>query len=178
MIKKNNVVEFAGREQFSDALTELLQTGARQLIAQAVALTGCRLKAVVRHDFQRQLLEANGIAALSGSQVGHGDWDVVIEATGSPGGFELARHGVRPRGTMVLKSTFKGDVSVNLSALVVEEVTLVGSRCGPFPPALALLSEGKVDPLPLIKARYRIGEALQAFDHAGQPGVLKVLLTM
>ncbi|MCJ7701712.1 MAG: hypothetical protein MUO62_09030, partial [Anaerolineales bacterium] len=97
---------------------------------------------------------------------------------GSPGGFNLARNGVRPRGTIVLKSTYAGAVEVNLSAFVVDEITLVGSRCGKFNPALELLKKKWVDPTPLIGARYPLVDGHQAFTMAASPGVFKVLFEM
>jgi threonine dehydrogenase-like Zn-dependent dehydrogenase len=103
--------------------------------------------------------------------------DLVVEVTGSPDGFALSRKAVRPAGTLVLKSTFAGDVTLNLSAIVVDEITLVGSRCGPFAPALRLLDAGLVDLRPLIAARYPLSEGLAAMDKAAEHGVLKVLVT-
>jgi threonine dehydrogenase-like Zn-dependent dehydrogenase len=147
-----------------------------QLIAQVLALTGCDLRVVVRHDYQRKILEACNIITLTESQVETNAYDYVVEATGSPGGFDLARRAVRPRGTIVLKSTYAGDLTTNFSAIVVDEITLVGSRCGPFPPALRLLASGQVDPAPLITARYPLSDGLKAFEHAARPGVFKVLL--
>ena len=102
--------------------------------------------------------------------------DVVVEATGSPGGFEVARHAVRPRGIIVLKSTYAGTMEIDFSSIVVDEITLVGSRCGPFPPALDLLEKQQVDPAPLISAKYPLHQGLEAFDRAGQPGIIKVIL--
>ncbi len=147
-----------------------------QLIAQTLALTGCDLQVIARHTLQKSLLAARGIRAVSEEEIQPHKWDVVVEATGSPGGFELARQAVRPRGTLILKSTYKGDISVNLSSIVVDEVTLIGSRCGPFAPALRLLENHEVDPTVLIAAQFRLGKALSAFEHAAQPGILKVLL--
>jgi len=100
----------------------------------------------------------------------------VVEATGAPAAFELARRAVRPRRTLVLKSTYAGDQSVNLSSLVVDEITVIGSRCGPFPPALALLARGAINPADLIEARCPLSSAAEAFAAAEQPGALKVLL--
>ncbi|HEC84822.1 MAG TPA: alcohol dehydrogenase [Thioploca sp.] len=146
------------------------------LIAQTLLLTGCHLQVVARHDKQRQLLAARQIAWLDENAVPERTFDIIIEATGSAGGFALARQAVRPRGTIVLKSTYKGDMSVNVAALVVDEVTLVGSRCGPFAPALRLLEKRLVDPTLLIDYRFPFENALQAFERVVQPGVLKVLL--
>ena len=102
--------------------------------------------------------------------------DLVVEATGSPAGFELARKAVRPRGTMVLKSTYAGQLTMDVSAIVVDEINLMGSRCGPFAPALRLMEVGLVDPRPLINANYPLGEGIAAFACAEQGGVFKVLL--
>ena len=90
----------------------------------------------------------------------------------------IARKAIRPRGTLVMKSTYAGEMSVNFSSLVVDEIPVVGSGCGPFAPALRLLERREVDPTVLISAQYKLGEALKAFEHAAQPGVLKVLIEM
>jgi threonine dehydrogenase-like Zn-dependent dehydrogenase len=146
------------------------------LIAQTLALTGCDLHVVGRHQAKRDLLEKRGIATLEAPAVPAAAADVVVECTGNPDGVELARRAVRPRGTIVLKSTYAGDTRLNLSSIVVDEVTLVGSRCGPFAPALALLSEHRIDVRPLVHARYPLSEAPAAFAHAGRTGVLKILI--
>lgn len=147
-----------------------------QLIAQTLALSGCRLQVVVRHEQPRRLLGERGITVLHPSQVAARAYDVVIEATGSPDGFNLARQALRPRGILVLKSTYAGDLQVNMSSIVVDEITLLGSRCGPFEPALRLLEHGLVDPRPLIAARYPLVDGLAALEWAAQPGTLKVLI--
>jgi len=147
-----------------------------QLIAQTLALTGCDLHVVARSLPAQQLLAARGIKVIADGDIQSQKWDVVIEATGSTDGFTLARRAVRPRGTMVLKSTYKGDMNVNISSIVVDEITVLGSRCGPFEPALRLLERRQVDPSVLISDRYKLNDALKAFEKAAQPGVLKVLL--
>jgi len=147
-----------------------------QLIAQTLALTGCDLRVVARHASQQNLLTARGIRLIAEDELPRRRWDVVVEATGSPLGFELARQAIRPRGRLVLKSTYKGDIQVNLSSIVVDEITLLGSRCGPFAPALRLLENRAVDPTVLIAAQLHFGEAAKAFEQAAQPGTLKVLL--
>ncbi len=146
------------------------------LIAETLSLTGCDLKAVTRHERQRKLLAGRGICSIREEDIPEGKMDVVVEATGSPAGFLLARKAVRPRGTIVLKSTYKGEQKADFSSLVVDEITLVGSRCGPFLPALRLLKKKKVDPAALIDARYPLSEGIQAMEHASRIGVLKVLL--
>ena len=147
-----------------------------QLVAQTLALTGCQLSVVARHPRQRLLLEACHIPWITEENVLHGLHEVVVDTTGTPEGFALARRAVMPRGTLVMKSTYKGDLTVNFSSLVVDEITLVGSRCGPFAAALQCLESGKVDPRPLINATYPLEQAAEAIAHAAQPGVLKILI--
>ena len=147
-----------------------------QLIAQTLVLTGCDLHVVARHARQQSLLRSRGIRIVAEEQIQPWRWDIVVEATGSPSGFALARRAIRPRGTIVLKSTYKGDMSVNFSSIVVDEIQVVGSRCGPFEPALRLMESKQVDPTVLIAAEFNLNEALKAFERAAQPGVLKVLV--
>jgi threonine dehydrogenase-like Zn-dependent dehydrogenase len=103
---------------------------------------------------------------------------VAIECTGNAEGLERARAAVRPRGTIVLKSTYRGRASLDVSRIVVDEITLVGSRCGPFAPALALLAANRVAVAPLVHARFPLQDAAAAFEEAARPGVLKVLVQM
>lgn len=146
------------------------------LIAQTLKLTGCDLAVVVRREAPARLLAKWGIPAVDAKTLRAKSADLVVEATGSPAGFELSKGAVRPGGILVLKSTFAGDVSLNLSALVVDEVTLVGSRCGPFKPALRLLSAGLVDTKSMVHAKYPIAEGIAAFEKAAEHGILKVLI--
>ncbi len=147
-----------------------------QLVAQVLQLTGCQLEVLARHPKQRRLLAERDIPVISPSILALHRYDVVVEATGNPEGFLLARKAVRPRGIIALKSTYKGEIQADFSSLVVDEVTLVGSRCGPFEPALQWMAEGKIDPLALIENSYPLEEGIQAFEQAAQPGVLKILL--
>ncbi len=147
-----------------------------QLIAQTLALTGCDLRVVARHKRQQDLLKARGIRIISEEQIKPWRWDVVVEATGSPTGFSLARQAIRPRGTLVLKSTYKGGLNINFSSVVVDEINIIGSRCGPFEPALRLMESRQVDPMVLIANEFKLKDALKAFEHAAEPGVLKVLI--
>lgn len=147
------------------------------LIAQVLQLTGCDLLAVGRHAGKLAILEQRGIRVqLAGQDIEPGA-DIVVEATGSPAGFATARTLVRPRGTLVLKSTFHGDIALNLSMVVVDEVTVVGSRCGPFPAALRLLEGRLVDVEPLVQATCPLADGLAAFEQARAPGALKILLS-
>jgi threonine dehydrogenase-like Zn-dependent dehydrogenase len=103
-------------------------------------------------------------------------WDVVVEATGSPSGLDVARQAVRPRGTLVLKSTCRREMTINWSPFVVDDITIVGSRCGLLAPAFRLLEHGEVDPSILIADRYPLANALEAIATAQKPGLCKVLL--
>lgn len=154
-----------------------------QLAAQVLALTGCDLTVVGRHPAKLDLLKARGAgrcvledgnvaAALDPTGA-----DVVVEATGKPAGFAAARRAVRPGGTLVLKSTYAGTLAeFDATSLVVDEVRVVGSRCGPFRPALRLLEAGRVDVGYLIQARFGLDDAVAALGFAAQRGVLKVVV--
>ena len=147
-----------------------------QLIAQTLALTGCNLHVVARHSQQQNLLTARKIRITSEAEIQPHKWDIVVEVTGSSAGFNLARKAIRPRGTLVMKSTYKGDVTMNFSSIVVDEINIIGSRCGPFEPALRLMEKREVDPTVLIADEYSLSNGLKAFEKAAQPGVLKVLV--
>ncbi len=149
-----------------------------QLIARVLRLTGVDLAVVARYETQRNLLHGLGIRTLAAEAVTPRAWDFVVEATGSPDGLALAKRALRPRGRLALKSTYPGQTAVDLSSWVVDEITVSGSRCGPFAPALRLLASGLVDPRPLIAASYSLDEALPAMQKAQSRGVLKVLLRM
>lgn len=147
-----------------------------QLIAQVLQLTGVHLRVVARHPLQQKLLKERGIKLISEPEIEAKRWDVVVDATGSASGFEMARQAVRPRGTLVMKSTYKGDMKVNFSSMVVDEINIIGSRCGPFAPALRLLESGLINPLGMISAKYALKDGMEAFEKASKRGVLKVLL--
>lgn len=147
-----------------------------QLIAQTLAVTECRLQVVARYQKQKQLLTAHNITWIDETSATKRLYDVVVEATGSPSGFAIAHRAVRPRGIIVLKSTYQSDVSINLSSIVVDEVTLMGSRCGSLRPALDLIERGIIHPVDLIEKCYLLKQAPTAFEHAAKPGVLKILV--
>jgi threonine dehydrogenase-like Zn-dependent dehydrogenase len=146
------------------------------LVAQSLVSAGCDLVAVGRSRRSLDILAARGIQTAFPADIPDRSADVVVECTGNPQGLVLARKAVRPRGTIVLKSTYRGETTLSLSSIVVDEVTLVGSRCGPFDLALAALGGGAVDVRPLVETRYPLEQGLAAFEHAGRPGVLKVLV--
>ena len=146
------------------------------LIAQVLKNTGCDLKVVVRRPEPALILEGLGIRTVYKDQVKGDLADIVIEATGSPEGFELSRSLTRARGTLVLKSTFAGDVNMNLSKLVVDEITLVGSRCGNNPAGLRALAKGLVQVGEMVDSVYTLDQGLEALARASQSGVLKVFI--
>lgn len=149
------------------------------LCAQVLQLTSCDLLVIGRHEESLGILARRGIRILldpKGPRDPSGLFDVVVEATGTPEGFTTARQLVRPRGTIVLKSTYRGAVDANLTMAVVDEVTLVGSRCGPFKPALRLMAQQLVEVTSLIQARYPLSDGLAAVERASQRGTLKVLI--
>jgi threonine dehydrogenase-like Zn-dependent dehydrogenase len=145
----------------------------------AQALKGrCRLIVVGKHPERRTLLEKWGIEFLSVEEAEplRALSDVVIDATGSPKGFNLAQQLVRPQGTIVLKTTCAGRSKVDLSRVVIDETTVIGSRCGPFPPALESLQGRKIDVQSLISEIYPLKKGKEALREAAKQGVLKILL--
>jgi threonine dehydrogenase-like Zn-dependent dehydrogenase len=149
-----------------------------QLVAQTLSITGCDLFAVGRHDTKLANLKARGIKTGFADDIQERTFDIAVECTGNPGGFAIAQKALRPRGTLVLKSTYAGNLSLNASAIVVDEITLIGSRCGRFAPALELLAQEKIDVQPLIDARYPLDRAIAAFERAQVKGTQKVLLNI
>ncbi|MBI2540727.1 MAG: zinc-binding dehydrogenase, partial [Deltaproteobacteria bacterium] len=146
------------------------------LCAQVLRLTGARVSAVGRHPEKLAILKKLGIRTFV-----LGDWkprlyDVVVEATGSASGLKMALEAVRPRGTLVLKSTVAENHALSLAPLVINEITVVGSRCGVFPPAIEALAQRSVSVTPLIEKVYPLAEGVEAIAHAGRVGALKVLL--
>jgi threonine dehydrogenase-like Zn-dependent dehydrogenase len=135
---------------------------------------------VVGRDTSRLApLAALGLRTASSGDLGalpEGRADVVVECTGNPEGLALAARLVRPRGTIVLKSTYHGEATVDVSRLVVNEVTLVGSRCGPFPRAIGVLAARQIDVHPLLERRFPLAEGPRALAEAARPGALKIQL--
>lgn len=151
-----------------------------QLVAQSLALPGCDLTLAGHHREKLALVEELGVRTLltHGSAPEAGSYDVAVEATGRRDGFRDALRALRPRGTLVMKSTYAGELTLDASEVVVNEIRLVGSRCGPFPPALRLLARKSVRVEPLIHDRFPLDRGIEAFERAREPGVLKVLLEM
>lgn len=143
----------------------------------AARLTGARVSLIGKHP-EKLALAGDGVEThLLGDVERLGrPFDVVVECTGSPTGLPTALGLVRPLGTVVLKTTVAGRHDLALAPIVIDEVRLLGSRCGPFPPAIAALASGRIDVRPLIGAEYALDDAEAAFQAAGQPGAKKVIL--
>jgi threonine dehydrogenase-like Zn-dependent dehydrogenase len=148
------------------------------LCAQVIATTGARPNLIGKHESKLRLVERRGIETTLAdrAKTRSREFDVVIEASGSPAGFDLALNLLRPRGVLVLKSTFQGATEMNAARIVVDEISLVGSRCGRFAPALDLLKQGKIDVENLISEELPLVDGVRAMERAAAPGVMKVLL--
>jgi len=153
-----------------------------QLIALVLQAAGTRVVLYGKHTNKLAYASKAGIATKK-VRGDAGDlrrvkenYRLVVEATGSATGLTLAQHMTEQRGTLLLKSTFHGAAPVETWPIVVKEITVVGSRCGPFAKAIALLRSGKVDPMPLISRTFPLQDAPQAIAYAQRSGVLKVLL--
>lgn len=153
-----------------------------QLAAQVVALSGCEVMMAGKHAEKLVLAEKYGVRPYLLDDAAyfvleHGRRvDLVVECSGSAQGLEMALRLVRPRGTLILKSTVADASTLHLAPIVIDEIRVQGSRCGPFAPALRALSQRRIDVLPLITARYSLDDGLTAFKHAAQKGALKILV--
>ena len=149
-----------------------------QLIARVVALHTENLKVLGKHPAKLNLLRKLGIQTISLRQYQpeDGHYHVVIEATGSWQGWEMAVRVVRPRGFLILKSTYAGNHQFNPATIVINEINVIGSRCGPFPVALKLLNKGQVDPADLITETYAFTEWEKALKRAEDRNSLKIIL--
>ena len=145
------------------------------LCALVLAGTGADVILIGRHDEKLAHAAAHVRTATSDARI-DGAFDLVVEATGTAEGFARARELTAPRGTLVLKSTFHGATKLSTAPLVIDEITLVGSRCGPFPPALRALAARRIDPSPLIEATFPLTEGVRALEAASRRGARKVLL--
>lgn len=149
------------------------------LCAQVLAKQNATVRCIGKHPRKLELCEKWGVKHRPLADVGlRQDQDIVIDATGSPTGLTTAMQMVRPRGTIVLKTTVAADAykDVNLAPLVIHEINVIGSRCGPFPDALDALSKESIDVVSLISKRMKLADGVEAMKAADQPGVLKVLL--
>lgn len=146
------------------------------LCAQVLRLTGAKVTALGKHEDKLKIIKRAGVRTMLLNDWKPRLFDVVVEATGSVAGLELAIGAVRPRGTLVLKSTIAAAHRVSLAPLVINEINLIGSRCGVFPDALDALAAGQVSVAPLIEEVYSLEQGLEALQHAGRRGARKILL--
>jgi threonine dehydrogenase-like Zn-dependent dehydrogenase len=148
------------------------------LCAQVVATTGAPVTLFGKHQTKLEIASRRGIETIVLDQARRRprEFDVVVEASGSTAGFDLALDLLRPRGVLVLKSTFQGPTKLNAARIVVDEISVVGSRCGRFAPALDLLKTNSVDVESLISEERPLDDGLRAIERAAEPGILKVLL--
>jgi threonine dehydrogenase-like Zn-dependent dehydrogenase len=150
------------------------------LCAQVMTQLNATVRLVGKHPEKLALCEKWGVKHRLISDVGRrADQDIVVDCTGSPDGLELAMQMVRPRGKLVLKTTVSANAykkPINLSPLVINEIQVIGSRCGPFPEALYALASNKIDVLSLISRRMKLADAPDALRTAQQPDIIKVLL--
>ena len=149
-----------------------------QLCAQVLKTTGAPVTLVGKHQSKLHLAARRGIETITVAQApGRSrEFDVAVEASGSPTGFRLALDLLRPRGILVLKSTFHGATEIDAAPLVVNEISVIGSRCGRFAPALELLKAQAVDVQSLISEEFALADGVRAMERAADPGVLKILL--
>lgn len=149
------------------------------LCAQVLKFHGCQVTVVGKHDFKLNILRALGIDTILLENVRPDrSSDIVVDCTGSPSGLLLALRLVRPCGTIVQKTTVAAETTMHMAPIVIDEIRLLGSRCGPFDEALRLLAAGVVQVKPLLSAEYPIADALKAFEHAVRKDALKVLLRL
>ena len=149
------------------------------LSAQALSLAGASILLIGKHPEKLRIAKARGVETITLDKTSgrrRREFDVVVEASGSESGFQLALDLLRPRGVLVLKSTFHGTTQVDAARIVVDEISVVGSRCGRFAPALDLLKTGAVDVESLISEEYRLADGVRAMKRATEPGVIKILL--
>ncbi|HMF75447.1 MAG TPA: alcohol dehydrogenase catalytic domain-containing protein [Bryobacteraceae bacterium] len=146
------------------------------LIAQVLHAHGAKVTLYGRHPEKLRIAEGTGVQTSLARDLPRESFPYVVESTGSAEGLQQAIGMTRPRGTVVMKSTVHGNVSFDAAPAIVNEITLVGSRCGRFEPAIELLRTRKLDVLSMLSAEFPLSEAPEAFAEAGRRGVLKVLL--
>ncbi len=150
-----------------------------QLITQVLYSQSKHLVAVGRNRWKLEILKQMSIPTRhTDDPMELGRWDIVVDATGSYDGFSRALELVRPEGTIVLKTTVTHPTAFDFSHPVINEVRIVGSRCGPFRPALDALENGTVQVNPLVTETYDLADAAHALHRAGNKDVMKVLLSM
>ncbi len=160
-----------------DRVTVLGDGRLGNLCAQVLAWSGCEVLVIGKHASKLGVLSDLGVqTALLGDVNPQHDSDIVVDCTGSSSGLPTALQFVRPWGTVVLKTTVAGEQTLALAPIVIDEVRVIGSRCGPFPDAIAALDAGHVTVKPLISDRFPLDDAVAALQHTASQPVLKVLL--
>jgi len=148
------------------------------LCAQVLATTGAAVTLIGKHQNKLQIAARRSLETITVEQANSRtrQFDLVVEASGSSSGFQLALDVLRPRGVLVLKSTFHGPTEMNAARIVVDEISVVGSRCGRFAPALELLRSNTIDVESLISEEFALADGVRAMERAAESNVLKVLL--
>ncbi len=146
------------------------------LVAGVLSLGGAQVTVIARNSHSLELAKQWGMGTGMTEQVDSHRFDLVVEATGNSDGLRHAFRIAKPCGTIVMKSTYADPAKIDLTPIVVNELHVVGSRCGPFAPALRLMEHKSIDVLALLECEYVAEDALLAFQHAQRPGVRKVLL--
>jgi threonine dehydrogenase-like Zn-dependent dehydrogenase len=147
-----------------------------QLVAQVLRQRTPQVLAIGKYPWKLALMERFGVQTATVHDPVERGADIVVEATGSYEGFNRAIEVVRPEGTIVLKTTVAHPTAFDLSVPVIDELTIIGSRCGPFRMALEMLQDGKVDVGSLISQTYPLSDALNAFERAKANDVMKILI--
>jgi threonine dehydrogenase-like Zn-dependent dehydrogenase len=169
-IKSFREAAVLGDGKLAQLIARVLRTALPRVMMYGKHQDKLRLAGAAKIDTRRVRGDASDLKQIKDN------FALLVEATGSPSGLILAQQMTEPRGTLILKSTFHGAAPVETWPLVVKEITLIGSRCGPFAKAIPLLRSNKVDPRPLITRIFPLSEAPAAIHYAQQPGVMKVLL--
>jgi threonine dehydrogenase-like Zn-dependent dehydrogenase len=147
------------------------------LVSLVLTLSQADVTLAGKHEHKLRIAGAQGVNTATLSELPMAkDYDIVVDATGSPKGFDMALNLAKPRGTIVLKSTVAERTPMNLSSVVVDEITVIGSRCGPFGPALEALSEEHIDVKPIISGIFPFGRAGEAFEKVRNKNSLKVII--
>lgn len=146
------------------------------LIAQVLQAHGAAVAQFGRHHEKLRISKSAGVTVETTTKLPIAEFEWVVDATGSPGGLKQAIAMARPRGTVIMKSTVHGDVSIDTAPAIVNEITLVGSRCGRFEPALKLLARKRINVSSMVSAVGSLEEAPKSFARASERGILKVLL--
>jgi alcohol dehydrogenase len=146
------------------------------LVARVLVLAGCGVSVIGKHDRKLGIASRFGAERLMLEEARGRKFDIAVDCAGLSSGLQTALSLLRPMGTLVLKTTTAVPPAFHTAQLVIDEITVVGSRCGPFPPALRMLAEGLVDVKPLIEKVYPLDDGVEALEHAAKRGALKVLI--